>query len=146
MAHPDPGANDADIYDTLSRKANTANDAHAMAKLWDLVFELDAWFLIGRDHPADDGSEFVPLTSDVDGERFVAAFTDGARAEAFVAEQPDQSEAIELPLLEAVEVLADLCLAGVATGVLFNDGQAPFLAQISDIPDLLMMHTPGYSN
>ena len=134
----------ADRFDRLSKQANTQSDPDAMAALWDAVFSLEQWVLVGRAMPSEDGDSFVPMTAQIDGQTFAAAFTDAKRAARFLAEQGEDAEIIEVPLLEAIELLADMCLADAATGVVFNDGTAPFLAAIADLPDLLMAHTPGY--
>lgn len=133
-----------DRFDRLSRQANTQSDPNAMHALWDAVFELDTWHVVGKATSTTEGDAFGPLTADIDGEPFAAAFTDRERAERFVAEQPEPADILELPMVDAVELLADLALAGAASGVIFNDGVAPFLAPITDLPALLAAHAPGY--
>ncbi|MEL6498785.1 MAG: hypothetical protein AAF937_06435 [Planctomycetota bacterium] len=138
-APPDP-----DRFDRLSRQANTQSDPDAMHALWDAVFELDTWHVVGKTQETSNGHAFGPLTADIDGELFAAAFTDRPRAERFLAEQPEYADILDLPTVDAVELLADLALAGAAAGVIFNDGNAPFLARIADLPALLAAHAPGY--
>ncbi|MEL7483343.1 MAG: hypothetical protein AAFN41_03210 [Planctomycetota bacterium] len=138
-APPDP-----DRFDRLSRQANTQSDPDAMHALWDAVFELDTWHIVGKTQETPDGHAFGPLTADIDGEPFAAAFTDRPRAELFLAEQGERADILDLNMVDAVELLADLALANAATGVIFNDGNAPFLARIADLPALLAAHAPGY--
>lgn len=135
-----------DRFDRLSTQANTQSDPDAMHALWDAVFELDSWHIVGRTHSTPDGDAFAPLTADIDGQPFAAAFTDHDRAIRFLSEQPEGHLAttLDLPMVDAVELLADLALAGAAAGVIFNDGNAPFLANIADLPALLATHAPGY--
>ena len=85
-----------------------------------------------------------PGPADIDGEPIVAAFTDRHRAERFLAEQGEEADILDLNMVDAVELLADLALANAAAGVIFNDGNAPFLARIADLPALLAAHAPGY--
>lgn len=139
MADPKP-----DRFDQLSRQANTQADPDAMHALWDAAFELNTWHIVGRTESTPQGDAFGPLIADIDGEPFAAAFTDQDRAQRFLAEQQSAAEILELSMVEAVELLADLALAGAATGVIFNDGNAPFLAKIADLPALLAAHAPGY--
>ena len=138
----------SDRFDRLSTQANTQSDPDAMHALWDAVFELDTWHIVGKARSTPDGNASGPLTASIDGEPFAAAFTDRSRAERFLAEQPefnaDDAEILDLQMIEAVELLADLALADAATGVIFNDGNAPFLARIADLPGLLATHAPGY--
>ncbi len=135
---------DPERFDRLSRQANLNSDPHAMHALWNAVFELDTWHIVGKSRSAPEGRAFGPLTADIDGEPFAAAFTDRPRAERFLAEQNESADILDLPMIEAVELLADLALANAATGVIFNDGNAPFLARIADLPALLAAHAPGY--
>ncbi|MGP1271853.1 MAG: hypothetical protein ACTS22_00820 [Phycisphaerales bacterium] len=137
-------AGQQDRFDRLSQRANTRSDPDAMAALWDAVFALEEWVVVGRVSSGPEGDGFAPMTADIDGQIFAAAFTDTARAERFLEEQGETAEVVSLPLLDAIELLADLAIAGAATGVIFNDGTAPFLAPIADLPDLLTLHTPGY--
>ncbi|MEO1584931.1 MAG: hypothetical protein AAFR96_10230 [Planctomycetota bacterium] len=134
-----------DRFDELSTQANTRSDPDAMHALWDAAFELQTWFVVGKAQTTAQGDAFGPLIADIDGEAFAAAFTDRERAERFLADQPDQADIVELPMVDAVELLADLALANAAAGVIFNDGNAPFLARIADLPALLAAHAPGYS-
>ena len=41
------------------------------------------------------GHAFGPLTADIDGELFAAAFTDRPRAERFLAEQPEYADILD---------------------------------------------------
>lgn len=140
MTDPDP----ANRFDTLSKQANVNSDPDAMHALWDAVFELDTWHIVGKTQTTPQGEAFGPLIADIDGEPFAAAFTDHDRAQRFLAEQPEPATILDLPMVDAVELLADLALANAATGVIFNDGVAPFLAHIADLPALLAAHAPGY--
>ncbi|MEM8758406.1 MAG: hypothetical protein AAGF47_11570, partial [Planctomycetota bacterium] len=121
-----------DRFESLSRAGNTQGDGAAMAALWDAAFSLETWFLVGRRVESGGEIAFSPLTAEIDGVAFAAAFTDRRRAEAFLAEQPERAEAVELAMFDAVEWLVELALSGAARGVIFNDGSAPFLAEIAD--------------
>ncbi len=145
MTDPQPNTEpNPDRFDRLSHQANTQSDPDAMHALWDAAFELGHWVIPGRAEPTPEGDAFAPLIADIDGEPFAAAFTDRPRAERFLTEQGETADILELPLIGAIELLADLALAGAATGVIFNDGTAPFLARIADLPELLANHAPGY--
>ena len=140
---PEDGTSETRV-DALAERANSGGDADAMVALWDAVFELDAWFLVGR----QDGALFVPAATMMDGIPLGAVFTDADRAAGFIDEQSIQAEIKEIRLDNFAEVVSELGAAGIG-GLVFNEGappMVPFLASLTQLLEMYPVHRPGYGN